>query len=405
MIYIGKAKSLKKRIASYFKKGPTDWKVQALIDEHESVDHILTTNEESALLLEASLISEHQPKYNVLLKSGQPFLYICFVKKPVLSDAEGPEPGMMLVRSKKAKGSYFGPFLTKTPARAAFNFLERTFKLKKCNKKIANGCLDYHIGTCPGTCMPTFDATEYQFRLDLAQEVLRKNHAGFIKNLEAKIKELSSQMEFEKAKNLHEYVVHVSRIFQTIESKFSPKQYEDKVFAATTPLTGAPHIENLQHELKKFLEIDATISTIDCFDISHFQSSYIVGSCVRFKDGQPDKNNFRRFKIKTLSEQNDYAALQEIVARRYRNRDTLPDLIVIDGGKGQLSAVKHLVDDTPIISLAKREERIFSDKFPEGKVLDIHTDIGKLFIALRDYAHHFAVSYHRLRRHAKKEAL
>lgn len=370
-----------------------------LLEEHASVDHILTSNEEAALILEAQLVKEHQPKFNVLLKSGQPFLYICFAPQYAAGKNDRPEPAMLLVRNKKIKGTYFGPFLHKSQARAAFNYLERTFKLKKCNKKIENGCLDFHIGTCPGTCRSNFDIAAYEFTLSLAQDVLKKNHKGFIKNLENKIKQHAAALEFEKAKNLKEYLDNVIKIFQTIETKFSEKDYEDQVFAVTTPLNNAPDINAMQKELQHFLEIQGTISTIDCFDISHFQSSFIVGSCVRFKDGKPDKNNFRKFNIKTIAQQDDYAALQEIVARRYRNPDALPDLILIDGGKGQLNAVKHLVGDTPIISLAKREERTFSDKFPEGKILDIKTEVGRLLIALRDYAHHFAISYHRLRRH------
>src|SRR5262249_51630694 len=144
--------------------------------------------------------------------------------------------------------------------------------------------------------------------------------------------------------------------------------------------------------------------TIDCFDISHFQSRYIVGACIRFTDGVPDKNKFRRFKIRSLSEQNDYAALQEIVMRRYKMGD-VPDLIIIDGGKGQLSAVNPLIlsgvegcSGTQIISLAKREETVYAPHLPEGIKLDQQTGAGQLIIAIRDYAHHFAIMYHKLLR-------
>lgn len=153
------------------------------------------------------------------------------------------------------------------------------------------------------------------------------------------------------------------------------------------------------HELQKLLKLDQLPYTIDCFDISHFQSNELVGSCVRFTHGLPDKNNFRRFKIKTLTTQNDYAALQEIVARRYKDPRDIPDLVVIDGGKGQLSAVQQIIPTASCIALAKREERIFGTMIPhDGIVLDPHSEHGKLLIALRDYAHHFAINYHRLRR-------
>ena len=121
----------------------------------------------------------------------------------------------------------------------------------------------------------------------------------------------------------------------------------------------------------------------------------MVGGCVRFKDGQPDKDNFRRFKIKTVQGQDDYACLREIVSRRYHNVADLPDLIVIDGGKGQLSAVEYLFPQAEFVSLAKREETVFSKRFPQGLVLDQKTHVAQLLIGLRDYVHHFAITYHR----------
>jgi excinuclease ABC subunit C len=150
--------------------------------------------------------------------------------------------------------------------------------------------------------------------------------------------------------------------------------------------------------LQKLLELPERPETIDCFDISHFQSSYLVGSCIRFKDGLPDKNNFRRFRIKTLTQQNDYAALQEIVSRRYKNPADAPHIVLIDGGKGQLSSVQQLFPGLLCISLAKREELLHTPLHPEGIHLDIQTPLGQLLIYLRDYAHHFAISYHRLLR-------
>jgi len=153
----------------------------------------------------------------------------------------------------------------------------------------------------------------------------------------------------------------------------------------------------LYNRIKSYLDYHL-VNTIDCFDISHFQGHSIVGSCVRFTHGKPDKNKFRRFKIKYLTDQNDYAALQEIVLRRYADSAELPDLILIDGGKGQLSAVQKVLTGVYIVSLAKKEELLFSSYFPQGIALTVHEDVGKILIALRDYAHHFAISYHRLLR-------
>jgi excinuclease ABC subunit C len=391
ILYIGKAKSLKDRVASYFHKHNDDWKVLMLIEEYDELDFIITHTETEAGLLEAQLIKAHQPKYNVLLKTGQPFIYILFTK--------GDVPTIELVRNKKKKGSYFGPLIQKRQARKVYQYLMRTFKLNRCNKKLDNGCLDYHLGNCAGSCKKDFDRDAYLFRLELAQDALKKNHASFMKNIRAKIAEYSSQMAFEKAKKLVDYLENIDAIFHTLETHYSETKYDNEVFAATarTPYSTDDPIA-LAHELKDFFKTDHLIRTIDCFDISHFQSRYIVGSCVRFIDGKPDKNSFRRFKIKTLTEQDDYAALREIVERRYKNSDVIPDLVLIDGGKGQLNTIQQLLPNVYCASLAKREETIYSNILPEGVRLNIQTNVGKLLIALRDYAHHFAVSYHTLRR-------
>jgi excinuclease ABC subunit C len=389
VIYVGKAKSLAARVNSYFQKGH-DWKVMALVEEYTDLDYILTKNETEALLLEAQMITEHKPKYNVLLIDGQPFLYILFT-------TNDPLPTLQVVRNKRKKGTYFGPFLHKRQARGVAYYLIETFRLALCNKKIASGCLDYHLGKCAGSCMENFDANDYLFRLNLAMDVLRNNHKQSLKNLKEKIKEYSKTMAFENARRLSGYVENLDTIFETIRTRFNEKKYEHDIFVATTPTKIIPRDLSVE-ELSSFLDLQKQIKTIDCFDISHFQSSYLVGSCVRFSNGVPDKNNFRRFKIKTLQTQNDYAALQEIVSRRYRNLEEIPDLIVIDGGKGQLSAIQEILPNATIISLAKREETIFSNNIPEGKKLDIHSSVGQLLIAIRDYAHHFAISYHKLRR-------
>jgi excinuclease ABC subunit C len=391
IIYIGKAKNLRHRVSSYFKKYNSDWKIKQLLDEYVDIDYILTPTETESLLLEAELVGKYKPKFNVLLKEGQPFLYILFTNHEL--------PTVELVRNRKQKGIYFGPFIQKIPARRAYSYIMRTFKLKICGKNIEQGCLDYHLGNCAGNCRSDFDLADYLFRLSLAKEALKNNQKGFIKNIQDQIKKYNAVFEFEKAKNLHEYLKNMDHIFASLNTHFSTDKFATDIFVATAPI---PYVSESQptinKELQEFFGSLTPIRTIDCFDISHFQSSYLVGSCVRFTDGKPDKHMFRHFKIKTLTEQNDYAALQEIIQRRYRERTNIPDLIVIDGGKGQLSAAEQVLSGAMLVSLAKREETLYGKQFPEGIKLDLHTNVGKLIIALRDYAHHFAISYHRLRR-------
>lgn len=392
VVYIGKAKSLRHRVSSYFQKNPQDWKVEAIQEAYADLDFIITHSETEAMLLEAELIQRYQPQFNTIFKTGQPFVYIHFTANKAL-------PGITIARNKKGKGSHFGPFLHKRQARSVMQFLMQTFQLNACNKKIENGCLDYHIGNCPGTCKTDFDKGEYLFRLELAKEVLRKRDREFVARIKEKIKEYNSQLAFEKSKRLNAYLENVAVIFETIKTKYRAEKFASDIIMATTPTTHMTQVaDTAGKELGALLGTNRTIRTIDCFDISHFQSRYIVGSCVRFTNGKPDKHKFRRFKIKTLEKQNDYAALQEIVSRRYKDKQDIPDLILIDGGKGQLSAAQAVLPHAQMVSLAKKEERIFGTQVKEGIKLDIQTDAGKLLIALRDYAHHFAITYHRLRR-------
>ncbi len=391
IIYIGKAKNLHHRVSSYFQKCDTDWKINQLINEYADIDYILTPTETESLLLEAELVQKYKPRFNVLLKDGQPFLYILFTSVEL--------PTIELVRNKKKKGTYFGPFIEKGPARKTYHFLKRTFHLNLCNKKIELGCLDYHIGNCAGSCKPDFDTSDYVFRISLAQQALKNNQEGFIEQVKEQMKKYIAKFEFEKAKNLNEYLQNVDAIFATLNTHFSTDKFATDIFVASTVTPYQEQIDtSINVGLQKFLGFATPVRTIDCFDISHFQSSYLVGSCVRFTDGKPERHMFRHFKIKTLTEQNDYAALQEIISRRYKDKSNLPDLIVIDGGKGQLSAAQYVLPDAHIVSLAKREETLYGPQFPQGVRLDIQTEVGRLLIALRDYAHHFAVSFHRRKR-------
>jgi excinuclease ABC subunit C len=390
VIYVGKAKSLRDRVRSYFHRSQEDWKVRDLIKEHESISYIVTHSETEALLLEAQLIQDLQPRYNTLLRGGNPFLYLLFTKTD-----------LKLVRSKKEKGRYFGPFLHKKDARGAYEYLSRTFKLSPCNKDIPQGCLEYHLDICPGSCRGEGSDAEREIRLALAHDALSGNHAQFLERLKNEIGALSRAREFEKAQRLAEYLKNLDTIFTTIKTRYSEHRYAQEIFRATAlSEKSATTAHKGLDELKELLHLKHLPESIDCFDISHFQGTYIVGSCVRFTKGIPDKDKFRRFKIKSLRSHDDYKALKEIVARRYDDEGAfdLPDVIMVDGGKGQLSAVQGIIENVPLISLAKREERLYTPFHEDGLVLNLHSELGKLLIALRDYTHHSAILYHKLLR-------
>lgn len=394
VLYVGKAKSLKKRIQSYFQRQTEDWKIQELVREHAIVEHIITKSETEALLLEAQLIRSFKPKYNVLLKYNNPFIFILITNTDL--------PQIKLVSKKKEKGTYFGPFLYKQKVRNVYDYLMRTLKLNLCTgqilRKTVEGCLNYHIGRCAGNCLSDFSVNDYKSRILLAQKLLEGNYEDCKKSLSEQIAIHNQNFEFEISKRLTAYLQNLETIFNTLKTGFTYSKYYKDITAITI---AAEHkseqpIRALE-DLQILLNLDTKPVSIDCFDISHFQSSSIVGSCIRFTHGLPEKDKFRRFKIKTLAEQNDYAALQEIVTRRYKDPSQLPDVILIDGGKGQLNAIKDLVP-VPCISLAKREETLFTPNHPEGVKLNVQLPLGQLLIAIRDYAHHFAVSYHKIRR-------
>ncbi len=491
IVYIGKAKNLRTRVSQYLNTVDHDLKSNLILSESTDIDFEVTENELTAMLLEAKLIQSYQPKHNILLKSGQPFLYLMITT--------GKLPELKLTRSKKQRGTYFGPFIEKGPARKVFNFLEKTFRLKLCKQKIENGCLYYHMGVCSGFCRTDFDEAGYRERIELAKKALQQGHKKFLQMLLDAIALENKNLNFEKSRELYTYYQAFDRVFESLDTipahaervgkkaiwAFTSNQralfvfeerssalinkqtfyfpFDDaddvraervleyiesfyrtfrppaiiltnfivdademRTFAAflkiwykidtpeiiMQPTTG--HYErlvrlasvqanemfkkkmNLSRMLQKLLLLSEPPRTIDCFDISHKQGIWMTGSCVRFTDGMPDKDKCRRFKIKTVERQDDYACLREIVQRRYEMTNDFPDVILIDGGKGQLNAVQFLYPDVVFVSLAKREETIFSRAFPEGKVLNQTTYAAQILMALRDYAHHFALNYHRL---------
>lgn len=487
VLYVGKAKNLKKRVSDYVSNKDRELKAFSILSSSNHLEHIITKTELAAMLLEAKLIQSYQPKFNVLLKTGQPFLYLIITSDKI--------PELKIVRNQKQKGTYFGPFIEKTSARKAYDFLLKTFRLKLCKKRIVNGCIFYHMGLCAGKCRPDFDPQAYIERLELAKLALKSDHHKFLNQITQLIKQHNKKMEFEQSQKLHEYKQAFKNIFEMLSSKIpsgASLEYRDIWFLAhdnqalflfrergsvlikkevfyftvtgdtepeylsyfesyyrenpapaiiitnfqinsetkklyehflsewqgqnqsislVTPTEG--HLANLiklaqihaEMELAKQKTISKSIKDllklaiephkIDCFDISHQQGQFMVGSCIRFIDGKPDKSNFRHFHIKSISQQNDYAALAEIVERRYKYKKDIPDLILIDGGKGQLSAVQNILPNTEFASLAKREETVYSKRLPDGKKLNLKTFAGQLLIALRDYTHHFAISFHR----------
>ena len=381
IIYIGKAKNISSRITSYFGK-ETDSKTSMLLQEATSLETIPTTSEIEALYLEADLIKKYQPKFNKLLKEGNPFIYLFFSEEKI--------PTLSIVRIKKKKGTFVGPFLSKNTAHSVYNFLMSTFKLKLCKKKIANGCLQYHIGLCAGFCMNEFDLEFYEFRLALAKYLLQQNPKQAIETLDREIKIASKNLQFEQAQHLLTYRQNFEQIAQTL------KTLCDMPSKQNIPDT-QKNLDVLM-AMQKRLGLKHVPYVIDCFDISHMQGTFIVGSCIRYVHGLPEPKSFRRFKVKTLIDQDDCKALAEIVQRRYKTGLEFPNLIIVDGGKGQISAIRPYVGTAELVGLAKKEETIISADFKKFTHLDIKRAEDRLILQIRDKTHQFAIAYHRKKR-------
>jgi len=392
VLYVGKAKSLAVRVRSYF-MNRAHHKVAPLLSAAHKIDYIVTRSESDALLLEEYLVKRYAPLFNVLLTSGKPFSYLVFTNEKI--------PALHIVRSKDIPGRYFGPFAHRRSVRRCYEYMMKTFQLYRCTRSLPQGCLKYHLGICAGSCTESFDIEAYRTRMQLAQEALAGNADLFLQTVQNALDTARASLQFEQAKRLHELQTHMRIIFETIRHNFSPQRYQADIVAQELSQGTAPHSYDIyphaEHALQELLSLSSPIRTIDCFDISHTQGRSIVGSSIRFTNGIPHAKEFRRFLIRSLTTQNDYAALQEVARRRYRTSMDTPDLLLIDGGKGQLNAVRAIVPNLSVVSLAKREERLFTSNHPDGIVLDISTPIGKLLTALRDYAHHFALSYHQLR--------
>lgn len=387
IIYIGKAKNIADRIASYF-NNPDDYKTSMILQDATALETIPTNSETEALYLEAELIKKYQPKFNQLLKEGNPFIYLLF------SDEKIPTLSIVRTKAKKKKGTYVGPFLTKKTAHSVFNFVTTNFQLKLCKKKIANGCLEYHIGVCAGFCLPEFDLEFYKFRLLLAQHLISKQPEVALKAIDEQIQQASANLQFERARNLLTYKQNFEQ-FAYMLAKLSdmPTQQKAPDASKNMPLLLA---------IQKRLHLQHIPYVIDCFDISHMQSMAIVGSCIRYVNGQPEPKSFRRFSIKTIDQQDDYSALREIVQRRYKTGSNFPNLIIVDGGKGQISAIKPYVGPSELVGLAKKEETIISADFNHFIKLDHQRPEDALLLQIRDKTHQFAISYHRKKRSITK---
>jgi excinuclease ABC subunit C len=511
LIYVGKAKNLRKRVNSYFTKTYTNYKTHELVRRIVRIEFTIVNSEQDAFLLENSLIKQFQPVFNINLKDDKSYPFIIIKKEPF--------PRVFLTRKKIDDGSeYLGPYTSVKKVKELLDFTRRTIPLRNCSLNLTEKnikqkkfkvCLEYHLGNCKGPCEGFQSAGDYKENLDQLKDLLKGNLTPVIRYFKEEMKRLAEKMAFEKAEMIRKKIEFLENyqaksvianskigdldIFSIIKDNdvafvnylmirngsivqtqttqvethldetaeeilsFSAGQlrttfnsnageivvpfsieYPEKNITVTVPKGGNKKkllelstknadyfIEELKNkkrlklskntdkikileQLQSDLQLTEIPVYIECFDNSNFHGSYPVSAMVCFKNGEPSKKDYRRFNIKTIQGINDFASMQEAVYRRYKRLlaegNPFPQLIIIDGGKGQLNAAAQAMNQlkakgkTTLIGLAKNEEEIFFEGDKQSLKLPYNSDSLKLIRRIRDEVHRFGISFHRNKR-------
>ncbi len=397
IIYVGKAKSLRKRLASYFqpsRAARADVKLRALINSIADYETIEVNTEAEALLLESRLIKEYAPRYNVELRDDKRFLHICI-------DRTEAFPRLQLTRIRKDDGRlYFGPFPRAGALRATVRFLAKRFRLRTCaarnpDQTTRRHCLDHAVRACSRACTGEVDAGGYAAQLEGAIRVLHGDTTEIIADLTAEMEKLAQRNRFEDAARLRDMIENCRFVCDAARRRTFVR--------ATVAATGRAGEGDGVAALKEALGVAQPPNVIECFDISNIRGTMAVGSLVMFRNGRPDKNSYRRYRVRSPDARDDVSMISEVVFRRYARLQSdgreLPDLVVIDGGSSQLAgAVAALhragVPPLPVLGLAKKREEIYLPGNDTPLVLPRHHLGLRLLQAIRDEAHRFALSYH-----------
>jgi excinuclease ABC subunit C len=513
LIYVGKAKNIRKRVSSYFTKTFNGYKTQELVKRIDRIEFTIVDSEQDAFLLENSLIKQFQPKFNINLKDDKTYPYIVIKNEPF--------PRIFLTRNRINDGSeYLGPFTSVGRVRELLNFIKEFIPLRTCKLNLTEQnilknkfkvCLEYHLGNCKGPCEGLQSKEDYDEGLQQIKQMIKGNLSHVIQRYKEEMNYYAAQLQFEKAaiikrkvEGLENYqarsvvvtqsfanldvfsllrekdtayvnylMVQNGIIIQThtlvlepkldetdseilslaitdIRKKFNSEaneivipfevEKENENLIYTIPKAGDKKklldlsVKNVNYfieemkrkkilrlegksdqekievlvQLQNDLHLPALPWHIECFDNSNFQGSFPVAAMVYFKNGLPDKNEYRRFNIKTVSGINDFASMKEVVSRRYKRllkeETQLPQLIIIDGGKGQLNAAIQGLEEigmmgkTTVVGLAKNEEEIFFPGDQQSIKLPWNSESLKLIRRVRDEVHRFGITFHRNQR-------
>ncbi|MFA9391467.1 MAG: excinuclease ABC subunit UvrC [Prolixibacteraceae bacterium] len=507
IIYIGKAKRLKRRVASYFSLKHESRKTQLLVRNIVLIKYIVVETEQDALILENNLIKKYQPRYNILLKDDKTFPWICVKNEPF--------PRVFYTRRVIKDGSlYFGPFTSMLLIRTLIELFKQTYKLRTCNlnlnsENVSRGkfkvCLQYHIGNCLGPCEKHQTTEHYAEGIEEIKNILKGNIGVVVSTIKEQMKHLAAEMHFEEAQGLkerldvlqnyqakstvvspsirnidvysfkkeddisyvnflkvvnggviHSYTLEIkSRVDETDEDLLLSgiTEIRQKIYSNATelivPFKPSFKIDEVSYTVpqrgdkKKLLELseknvlyfilekkkssainkgetssERILKTaqkdlrlkelpfhIECFDNSNLQGTNPVAACVVFKNAKPSKRDYRHFNIKTVVGPDDFASMEEIVYRRYKRLteegEKLPNLVIVDGGKGQLSAALNALEklnlrgQLPILGIAKRLEEIYYPGDSVPLYIDKNSETLKLIQRMRDEAHRFGITHHR----------
>ncbi len=511
IIYIGKAKNLRKRVSSYFKSSDSwNFKQEAMVSKIDHIKYILVENESEALLLENNLIKEYKPKYNILLKDDKTYPWICIKKERF--------PRVMQTRNFILDGSeYFGPYTSGLMVKTLLGLIRQLYKLRTCKLSLSAAgiekgrfkrCLEFHLGNCKGPCEGLQDVEDYNQSVLQIREILKGNYHQVINHLKQLMQHFAGELKYEEAEAIRQKIIILEKfkgkstivnpkinnvdVFSVVDEinyayinflkvvngaivqahniEIQKKLQEDKgeilsyvifdirnrfrsnaneiilPFRPDVLIEGVHYTIPVRGDKRKLMELSLRNATsfrndktalkqedkwslqelnvltrlksdlrlknlpthIECFDNSNTQGSDPVASCVVFKSTRPAKKEYRHYNIKTVKGPNDFASMEEIVGRRYRRileeGSELPDLIIIDGGKGQLSsAVRSLksldiYDKVAIVGIAKRLEEIYVPDDPVPLYLDKNSTSLRLIQKVRDEAHRFGITFHRERR-------
>ncbi|MDP8299371.1 MAG: excinuclease ABC subunit UvrC [Candidatus Tantalella remota] len=387
ILYVGKARRLRKRVASYFQPGRAhDARLELLVSEVRDIAYIRASSEAEALIYEAGLIKDHAPKFNIDLKDDKsyPFLKLTVNEK---------WPRLFLTRRRLNDGAlYYGPYVNVKLFREALSFMKKVFPLRSCRSMRKTVCMEYHLGQCFAPCVGKITETDYKDIVEQLQKFLEGRKGDLIDILEKRMVEFSKKKQYEKA----------LAVKRRIEALTAIQQLHDR---SQFPMYGE------LDELQNALNLSSVPLSIECFDISNVSGQQAVGAMVRFVAGTPRKSDYRKFRIKTISTIDDYSMIREVVRRRYsrlkEEGKAMPDLVLIDGGKGHLySAMTEMkslgLENVPVASIAKEKNHLYTPTRNTPIRLSQGSRLLLLIQRIRDEAHRFAITYHRRLRRAEK---